>query len=70
MNTAGLCGNTCGQQRQMTVDDSKDAITIPPEEVQSFDINETLGQSSCDLYGQCWMWNWDPSDGDKGHNFG
>ncbi|THV53860.1 hypothetical protein BGAL_0040g00210 [Botrytis galanthina] len=70
MNTAGLCGNTCGPQRQMTVDDSKDAITIPPEEVQSFDINETLGQSSCDLYGQCWMWNWDPSDGDKGPNFG
>ncbi|TGO68399.1 hypothetical protein BOTNAR_0025g00310 [Botryotinia narcissicola] len=70
MNTTGLCGNTCGPQRQVAVDDSKDPITIPPEEVQSFDINETLGQSSCDLYGQCWMWNWDPSVGDKGPNFG
>ncbi|TGO79375.1 hypothetical protein BELL_0034g00070 [Botrytis elliptica] len=70
MNTTGLCVNTCGPQRQMAAGDSKDPITIPPEEVQSFDMNETLGQSSCDLYGQCWMWNWDPSDGDKGPNFG
>ncbi|KAF7960070.1 hypothetical protein EAE96_001669 [Botrytis aclada] len=70
MNTSGLCGDTYGPQRQVAVDGSKDPITIPPDEVQSFDMNETLGQSSCDLYGQSWMWNWDPSDGDKGPSFG
>ncbi|KAF7898999.1 uncharacterized protein EAF01_008212 [Botrytis porri] len=70
MNTTGLCGNACGPQRQVAVDDLENPITLPPEVVQSFDVNGTLGQSSCDLYGQCWMWNWDISDGDKGPRFG
>ncbi|ATZ46842.1 hypothetical protein BCIN_02g01900 [Botrytis cinerea B05.10] len=69
MNTTGSCGNAYGPQRQVAVDDSKNSTTLPPE-VQSFGINDTLGQGSCDLYGQSWMWNWDPSAGDKGPNFG
>lgn len=69
MNTTGSCGNAYGPQRQVAVDDSKNSTTLPTE-VQSFDINDTLGQGSCDLYGQSWMWNWDPSAGDKGPNFG